>query len=342
MLRSATAAMAAFLICLLFVHPAHAADMGHGAHATSAARVDDHAPIGVMPDHVHNAGEWMFSYRMMLMDMQGNLDGRSDRSRAEVLAAYPIAPTEMSMTMHMLGAMYAPSDTLTLMAMLPWTRLEMDHVRRVGAPFTTKSQGIGDMTLSALFNLSHRENSRLHAGLGISIPTGSINAKDDTPAGRSHLPYPMQLGSGTPDLKPSLTFSDRSGEYSWGAQGSATLRFRQNRNDYQLGNRAELTSWLARRWFQPLSTSIRLTGSAWGNIHGSDSRLNPNLVPTADPDRRAGRRLDIGLGANYLVLSGPLSGHRLGIEFGKPVIQWLDGPQLETDWILTLGWQKAF
>lgn len=38
-------------------------------------RADDHAPIGVMADHYHEAGEFMFSYRYMSMSMQGNLDG---------------------------------------------------------------------------------------------------------------------------------------------------------------------------------------------------------------------------------------------------------------------------
>ena len=35
----------------------------------------NHAPIGVMGDHMHSKGEIMFSYRFMNMLMKGNLNG---------------------------------------------------------------------------------------------------------------------------------------------------------------------------------------------------------------------------------------------------------------------------
>ena len=62
-------------------------------------------------------------------------------------------------------------------------------------------------------------------------------------------------------------------------------------------------------------------------------------MPTADPDRRAGWRLELAPGINRI---HPASGHRLAVEMAFPVAQWLDGPQLETDWRLIVGWQKAF
>ncbi len=39
---------------------------------------------------------------------------------------------------------------------------------------------------------------------------------------------------------------------------------------------------------------------------------------------------------------GILKGHRVAAEFHLPVRQSLNGPQPETDWILTVGWQKSF
>ncbi|MCE2421999.1 MAG: hypothetical protein J4G03_01570 [Gemmatimonadetes bacterium] len=38
---------------------------------------------------------------------------------------------------------------------------------------------------------------------------------------------------------------------------------------------------------------------------------------------------------------GALRGHRIAAEWHVPVYQNLNGPQLETDWVLTIGWQKA-
>ena len=46
---------------------------------------------------------------------------------------------------------------------------------------------------------------------------------------------------------------------------------------------------------------------------------------------------------NFLVVrEGPLAGTRFAVEGGVPVYQNLDGPQLETDWVLTAGFQYAF
>ncbi len=55
-------------------------------------------------------------------------------------------------------------------------------------------------------------------------------------------------------------------------------------------------------------------------------------------------RADLLFGANLLAPRelGLLAGHRLAVEGGLPVYQRLDGPQLETDWLLTVGWQKSF
>src|SRR6056297_2085707 len=92
-------------------------------------RADGHAPIGVMGDHIHKTGEVMLSYRFMHMDMSGYRSGTNGLSPEQV-AATPnrffgmpgqppnirIVPTSMTMDMHMFGAMYAPSDRLTLMA----------------------------------------------------------------------------------------------------------------------------------------------------------------------------------------------------------------------------------
>jgi hypothetical protein len=295
-----------------------------------------------MGDHTHGKGEWMLSYRYMTMDMRGNRDGRSNRSTREVLQDFPVAPRRMSMEMHMVGVMYAPTDDLTLMAMVPLVRLHMDHINRMGVKFSTSSEGIGDVKLTGLYVLRRMGLHRVHLNMGLSVPTGSVDEKDDTPLGRQRLPYPMQIGSGTLDLLPGLTYLGQSEAYSWGAQSLATLRLGENTHDYKLGNRFHATGWLARRWTRALSTSVRLEWQVWKNIHGADPDLNPALVPTADPDRRAGSRVDLAFGLNWFFRSGVLRGHRLAVEYAVPVYQWLDGPQLEADWLVTVGWQRAF
>jgi hypothetical protein len=328
---------------------------GFSLMAVQAADVHDHhsmvqhdhfgsEPIGVMAAHGHGRGDWMVSLRSMRMEMEGNRDGTRRMSTGDVFAeGYMIAPESMTMDMHMLGAMYGVSDDLTVILMLPWLDIEMDHVRASGERFSTHSSGIGDVSFSGLVRLGQWGPHQLSLNAGLSMPTGSIDEEDDTPMGPDqHLPYPMQLGSGTWDLLPGLTYLGSTAELSWGAQGLAVVRLGENDNDYTLGDRFNLTGWMSRAWTQDWQTSLRLDARWWGNVDGSDRKIPPmmiGVVPTADPDLRGGRRVDLLVGAAYAPQTGLLRGHRLALEAGRPVYQNLDGPQLETDWTAMLGWQ---
>lgn len=293
--------------------------------------------------HVHEKGEWMVGYSTMRMGMSGNRDGTARMSPADLFGqGFMVAPTSMDMEMHMVGLMYAPVDRWTLMLMLPYRRLSMDHITGMGTRFTTRSEGLGDISLTALYSLLHRGGRRLVLNVGVTVPTGSIDEVDNTPMGRVRLPYPMQIGSGTYDLQPGLTYLDQREHWSWGAHGTATVRAGENDNDYRLGNRVELTAWGARRFTPWLSSSVRLAAGTWHDIHGADPLLMPAMVPTADPGLRGGRRLDLLLGVNFFATSGRLEGNRLAVEAGVPVYQDLDGPQLETDWRLSTSWQWTF
>ncbi len=308
---------------------------------TDTGRADDHAPIGVMADHGHDKGEWMFSYRAMLMTMEGNRDGTSGLALDEVLrsgsGAYRIAPEKMTMTMHMLGVMYAPSNRLTLMAMAPYlSSLDMDHVTAAGGAFETSSSGLGDISLAALFPAPGAGT----ASFGIVAPTGRTSHRDLTPMGKSVLPYPMQTGSGSWSATGSVTWNRQRAGSSLGAHLRGLVRLDENRHDYRLGNRFEASAWSAWLPRHELSLSLRAKYLAWGNIRGADPRfagaVAGNLVPTANPNLRGGERLEAIAGMNLL-----LGGHRLGVEVSLPLVRNLDGPQLESDYALHFGWQYA-
>jgi hypothetical protein len=309
---------------------------------SATGRADSHAPIGVMGDHTHNKGEWMFSYRYMRMDMSGNLSGTGSMSTAEVLQDFMVAPTDMKSEMHMVGLMYAPSDRVTLMAMLPWHRKSMNHVTRMGGQFETRTSGMGDAKLDSMIRLFYNHDANAHLTVGVSMPTGDIDETGMTPMGDVRLPYPMQNGSGTWDLRLAGTYNGRNDNWSWGGQAGGVIRTGKSSNDYRLGDEAFATAWLARRFDGALSLSARLEYRNWGNIKGADPKLNPRLVPTADPQLRGGKRLDLAIGINLLGMQGVLKDHRLALEWIKPLYQNLDGPQLNNDWMAMLGYQKAF
>jgi len=316
---------------------------GGAEHLLEPLLYGRYEPIGVMGAHTHHAGGWMLSYRDMFMEMTGNLQGGHELSEREVLNDFMVAPRDMTMRMQMIGVMYGLRYDLTLMAMVPYLSLKMRHVNRAGIRFRTVSRGVGDLKLSALYELCRRGRRRLILTPGVGLPTGSIDERDDTPAGRNQkLPYPMQLGSGTLDLLPGVTYLAESRAWAWGGQLLATLRLGRNSNDYRLGNGYEVTTWLTRRWDKRFSTSVRIHGKAWGDIHGADGDLNPAMDPTADPGRRGGRKIELLLGAAYDFSEGRHAGHRLALEAGLPVYQYLEGPQLGSDWRITAGWQWAF
>ncbi len=315
----------------------------------SSARPDGHAPIGVMADHSHGRGEWMLSYRYVYMPMEQNYDGCSRIGDAEIISpggeGFLVTPQWMDMEMHMFGLMYAPTDHLTMMLMLPYARKEMGHLRRDGVEFVTESEGWGDLKLTGIHELYHGPGRALLLNLGLSFPTGSIDEEDEIPGlGQTRLPYPMQIGSGTWDLLPGITYLEQQGDWSWGAQLSGVLRLGRNDEGYSLGETGQLTAWGAYRVNDSVSTSLRLTGRAWGNIdgHDDDLRVPSTVVPTADPDLRGGRQIDLSWGVNFYMRSGVLKGQRLAVEAGLPIYRDLDGPQLTPEWQLTLGWQWAF
>lgn len=316
----------------------------HGEHAGHTA---GHAPIGVMGDHVHPKGEWMASYRYMHMGMNQNYDGTSEVSTGDILAdGWMVAPESMDMDMHMFGLMYAPLDRVTLMAMIPFITKSMDHVTGSGG-FTTESKGVGDLKLSALIGLWNDEHHGVHAQIGFSSPTGSIDEKDAPLGPTIQLPYPMQIGSGTFDLLFGATYTGHTGKWSWGSQASATVRLGENDNDYRFGHEYEVTGWGAFHIVDAVSTSFRLAWNQNFNVEGADPALNPAMVPTADPNLRAGRRLDALFGIDFIPAHmsdalGATKGARLSLEGGLPAYQNLDGPQLGVNWLIIAGVQYAF
>jgi len=367
---------AAALSTAVMIGASHADDLPQngftvsgGGHPGHGVRADGHAPIGVMGDHLHNKGEWMLSYRFMRMNMEGNRIGTDEVSPETIVTTVPnrfanpaigqpptlrVVPTEMVMDMHMLGAMYAPTNDLTLMATVPFIRKEMDHITFRGpagtvrrGTFTTKSEGVGDIKLSGLFRLYDGAIHHVHLNMGISAPTGAVDEEDQvlTPTGATptlRLPYAMQLGSGTWDLLPGITYNARVGDLSWGAQYRAEVRLEsENGEGYALGDKQTATGWVAYQWAPWISTSLRTSFMTQDSIDGIDAQI---VAPaqTANPDNYGGERLDILGGVNLIVPEGALKGNRFALEVGVPVYQDLNGPQMEIDWTLMVGWQKAF
>ncbi|TFH07299.1 MAG: transporter [Nitrosomonadales bacterium] len=330
----------------------------------------DHAPIGVMADHMHKAGEYMFSYRFMNMNMNGSRIGNNDISPLTTATTIPnrffgmpgqpptlrVVPTKMTTQMHMFGGMYAPTDRITLMAMANYTMKDMTHVTFAGGAgtttlgsFTTRSEGFGDTKLSAMFRLFdtsfYQTYHHAHLNFGVSIPTGSIGQRDVVlaPNGMTpnlRLPYPMQLGSGTFDALPGATYTGKYKRIGWGAQYMSEIRMERNSAGYEQGDKHMATAWASYGWTPWFSTSARILYHTQSKIRGIDPMIVAP-VQTADPNNQGGEQLGVSVGFNLLGTHGILKGHRLAAEAIAPLYRNLNGPQLESDWIVIAGWQYA-
>lgn len=333
----------------------HEHNEGHEHHKMdnqwSSDRPDGHAPISIMGDHMHHKGGWMFTYRFMNMNMNGlQQENKSITNMEAHMEGYMVTPLDMSMNMHMFGAMYAPSDKITLMIMGNYIFNEMDlqmlnMTTNMIRPFSTSSSGFGDLKISGLFRLFNKKKQAMHAKFGVSLPTGSIDNKDVTPMSMGNkvvLPYPMQTGSGTFDTEFGITYLGQRKLISWGSQLNGVVRLGLNSNDYRLGNSIQFNNWMAIKTTEWLSFSTRLEAEYMDKINGANPNLNPMMVTTADTNNSGGTYFNLGLGFNIYVPKGKFKDLRFAFEYEIPVSQNLNGIQLENKNSFMLGLQYAF
>jgi len=151
----------------------------------------------------------------------------------------------------MAGAMYGVSDDVTLMVMGNYITKEMDNITFQGGmgdtrlrSFRTRTADIRDTKVAALIGLS--DTVLINAAM--SLTPGTITEEDDilTSMGGNptvRTPYLMQIGSGTFDLEPGITYCDQNASFGWGAQVRGTSRLGTNDEGYSFGNRAMATIW---------------------------------------------------------------------------------------------------
>ena len=286
----------------------------------------------------------MVSYRYMTMDMQGLLKGSDSVQPTKPDTSFMPAmlPKDMTMDMHMFGAMHAISDQWTLMCMINY--LDNEMTMQGASMGKMQSKGLGDLKIGGLYDLARwQDGRRAHLSLGLSAPTGSI----DEESGSKILGYGMQLGSGTWDFIPAITYLGQTENYSYGAQLGGVLRVGDNDQGYTLGNRLDATVWGSRKITDSLSASVKIDHTCQEEIDGSDPRVDARRMPmmdspTFDPESQGRDLTNLGLGLNYYFQSGALKGHRIAAEWETPIHQKVNGVQLELDSSWTLGWQYAW
>jgi len=355
---------------------------GHAGHEHHNHGV--HAPAGVMFDHMlPKAGDMMVGYRYMYGSQGGDmLHGTNLVSDQNIVAdgcgPNPcfVKPGSMTMNMHMLDIMYAPTDWLTLMLMPQFVDMSMTMNRLDGAPQDSEADnnvgnpqdpdgvplaigqhiahhvqnghetgGIGDVGMYAMFKLFDNGTHHVHITAGLSAPTGDV----DIQLRRNHkidggfMDYGMQLGSGTWDFKPSLTYTGYIDQWSWGAQTNGTVRMEdQNESGYALGDMFQSTAWGSYNVTNWLTASVRGVYTLQGGIKGQFNDLINQFGSMNYPTNYGGKYWDVGFGLSAVVPSGDLAGNRVSVEWLQPVEDNVNGYQLERNGALTATWGYHF
>lgn len=324
---------------------------------SSCCVTDWHTPLGVMTDHTHRKGEWGISYTYMNMQAKGNQAGTKSLTDDAVFATYDMAPDQMTMQMHMVMVMYGLTERLTLMGMTGFASNSMSMNMLPGmvmqgmvmgpsnSTMKSSSSGLGDSRVYGTYRLLERGTHRIILSLGLNIPTGSISQVGSTVQGEGNrLSYPMQLGSGTWDILPGISYSGRRYKLCWGLETDACIRPVPNMFGYALGNTYTGNAWLSYSLTTWISISLRAEELVTGMTNGYDPAIAvlASNDPTASTLNTGGQKTSLYLGVNLFKPSGFLNGNRILIEYGMPVYQNLNGIQMTTRGVLLAGWQYHF
>jgi hypothetical protein len=328
------------------------------ANLTSSGQNIDASPVGIMISHSHPKGGWMASYSYMNMEMKDNLAGDHVITKDDIFFKnYNMAPEKMRMQMHMLMLMYGITGRLSVMAMASYNDNSMNmesyaagHVHGGSTDVTPgvfhshHSSGLSDIKLWALYKLFNGENSSVVLSAGINIPTGSIDiakGEHSTFPGE-HQAYMMQLGTGSFDLMPGLTYYKRSGKIAWSAQVLGNVRPFYNSNDYRTGSDVTLNIWGAYLFCSNLSASLRAEAIYGGSISGKDAAINSLSEPDAAIENHGGLKTNSYAGINYYINKSILKDTKIGIEAGIPFYQYVNGIQMSNSFTWFASITKSF
>ena len=322
----------------------------------------EHAPIGIMGDHFHKSGESMLSVRYSYMSMRGNRFKGAGISNEDVkvmpnpLSAMPpklsIVPQNMTMSMGMIGGMYAPSDSVTLMLMGMFMSKDMDlntyepmMGRKLIGSFSTSSRDISNFSLGALFKIHETPSNRWHGEITIDKSVGNISEQGAvlTPMNmrkKMILPYGMQIGDKATRLIGAIT-NVRHMQNSWAVGGQIRAKSVVEHEDWYFGDTLELNAWVQHKLKRAISISARVNFKHEDKISGRNSMIS-GPVQTANPENYGGKQIDLAIGLNVLAQIFPGKEDRVGIELVFPLDQDKNNLQMDSDYGLILGYQKSF
>lgn len=334
-------------------------DAGEADHHGDSASDHGKVPAGVMGATMVGAGKFMLGYTPTFMHMSDNYIGSSTVSPQTIVTTIPsgmkmgmmpvdyrVVPTSMDSQMHMFHAMAGITDWLNVMVMADYQKKTMQMTTFAGMSGTrvlgsggATTSGFGDTAVVSLWRLYDDGMQHVHLNLGLSLPSGSTTQTMTMLSPMNMMmtmraSYGMQLGTGTVDLLPGLTYTGHMRQWSWGSAWRGRFALDNNDEGYHYGGKQELTGWGGYTWVPGVTTTVRAAGSIEDRIHGADPLIS-GLMPGTNPAFYGGKRIDLLGGFEIAGAPFGLGNTHLSVEGGGPVYQDLNGPQLGHAWQLT-------
>lgn len=301
------------------------------------------APITQMYSHAHHDDSWMVSFQTMYSSADEIRHGSSSLSKDTVLEHFHHAPVSMQMSMSMLDVMKAVNENWTIMAMVPYLSHQMKMEMADNQTHSHSTSGVGDISVSTLYTAYRDDNKEFFWITGVSLPSGSIDEKDDD---GNRLSYPMQLGSGTWDVLTGFTLNQEFGDINVGWHTLGTFRTGESKNGYRLGHKFETSVWLGYAFNETLKGTGKLAITNIGSIHGEDETLSPvhsginsdhMHADALNTTQVGGTQVDASLG-----LTKQFGMFNIGVEAGAPIVKRYSGYVMSQAWWTSLGVQIVF
>ena len=309
-------------------------------------RPDARAPGSVREDVILAPGSFEARYTMRLLSFDGLKTGTTEILPITVLSLWDLVPLSMTTQRHEVELLMGIRDWLGASIVVPFHHRSTELVNDQFGGITSTT-GVGDVEAHALIGLHDAWPYRAHLIAGVSLPTGSVDKTGlfpDAGAGapEATLPYPLQPGDGTVALIPGVVVVTENDFGTVGLQVKSRIPLGENDRGWTRGNTHSGNLWMAYRFTDWVSGSVRVRYSKIGNVTGSDLSVDEFKSPLGHPLTQGGTRWALPLGINLRFVEGRLEGRRVSIEAIIPVHQDLDGPQLVPDAGFALTWGVAF
>jgi hypothetical protein len=314
-------------------------------------------PLNIMGGGIPETHEYRFKISEMYMSMDGLRDGTDEKSTSDLgpstaAGKFRGVPKSMDSYMTMLGGAYSFTDNFAAMIMGGYVRNTMSMTTTAG-DYDMFSQGLTDTKLIGKYRFYHDDNlaptKQLSVVGGLAVPTGRITIKNTNHPTKTMrgklLPLGMQPGSGTWDPILGLTFQKSADPFWMGANFITTQRWGLNDQDYKKGSEYALDLYVMRQFNEKALASFQLNGKAWGDYSDEPKTGKENgdchamlnstrdwMTPLCDPTNYGGVNLHATVGMQFQ----PVPLHVAELNLSLPLYQNLNGPQLQSDFMLRL------